>query len=184
MVGQIVFEGQTKEGKKYIIRYPDEGDANLMCDYINKISKEKTFISYQGEIVSLEEEAKFLQSQLEKIKNNKTVNLMILYENKVMGISGVDLKERAEGHIGVFGITLTKETRGEGMGKTLMKFILEEAEKNLPQLKLITLSVFANNIIAQNMYKNFGFREYGFLPEGFAHIGQFVDEILMYKKIR
>ena len=65
-----------------------------------------------------------------------------------------------------------------------MKLILEEAEKNLPKLRIITLEVFENNPVAQEMYKKFGFREFGKLPEGIAYKGQYIDRIYMYKKIR
>ncbi len=42
----------------------------------------------------------------------------------------------------------------------------EEAEKNIPQLKIVTLGVFASNLLAKQIYEKFGFKEYGRLPRG------------------
>ncbi len=64
-----------------------------------------------------------------------------------------------------------------------MKLALEDAEKNLPQLRIITLAVFGDNLAAQGLYKKFGFQEYGRLPEGVFYNGRYVDDICMCKKI-
>lgn len=64
MKERIVFEGQTKDGGKYIIRYPQAGDASAMTKYINALSKEKTFIRFQGEKVTLESEKKYLKRRI------------------------------------------------------------------------------------------------------------------------
>lgn len=66
MEPKIIFSGQTKTGKKYFIRYPQEGDMQAMMEYINKLSKEQTFIRYQGEVITSEEETKFLSDQIKK----------------------------------------------------------------------------------------------------------------------
>lgn len=184
MDGHVVLEGTTKEGKAYVIRSPKEGDAEAMCEYINELSQERTFIRFQGETITLEDEQKYLEELLEKIKNRQTVSLMLVSEDKVLGISAVEMKDRTESHEGVFGISLAKAIRGEGLGKLLMKLTLEEAEKQLPQLRLITLGVFGDNPLAHKMYLNFGFQEYGRLPEGILHNGHYVDHIFLYKKIR
>lgn len=180
---KVVFEGKTTYNKPYIIRYPRENDAQAMCNYINTISKEQTFIRFQGEQITLEEEARYLQSQLEKISNKKSVQLMIFCGDDIMGISAVDLKDKTESHEGVFGISIAKDIRGEGIGRTLMRLTLEEAEKNLKGLRVITLGVFGNNALAQEMYKKFGFQEYGRLPGGILHRGQYVDHIYLYKHV-
>lgn len=84
--------------------------------------------------------------------------------------------------IGRFGITIVNKYRGKGLGKLLMKLILNEACQNLPKLKIVTLEVFAENQKALKMYKNFGFTQYGRLPKGNQYRGKFVDDVLMYKE--
>lgn len=182
--GKIVFKGHSKGGKEIVIRYPNKNDVQLMWEYINKISKERTFISYQGEEVSLEEEEKFLNSQLEKIAKNLAILLLVICGEKVIGISGIDMKSRIEKHIGVFGISIAKDFRGEGIGSQLMQLVISEAEKNIPQLEIITLGIFSNNDLAKQMYKKFGFVEYGILPRGIKLEKGYADGVYMYKTVK
>lgn len=181
--GQIVYRGKTKKGNNIIIRYPNKDDAKAMRDYINILSQEKTFIRFQGEEVSLEDETKYLNSQLEKIEKKQTVQLLVFFGSQLIGISGIDMKDKTESHEGSFGISIAKDFRGEGIGKKLMELVIEEAKNNLPQLKIITLGVFANNPLAFEIYKKFGFKEFGRLPEGILYKGNYTDHVYMYKRV-
>lgn len=183
MEGKIVFEGKTSKGHEFIIRYPTKGDASAMLDYINELSKEQTFIRFQGEQLTLEHETRFLNDQLKRIEDKRTVQLHVFSNNKLIGISGIDLKDKVEHHEGVFGISLKKEFRGEGIGKILMQQILDEAIKNMPQLRIITMGVFEYNPVAMTMYKNFGFKEFGRLPKGIFYKGKYIDHIYLYKNV-
>ena len=184
MEGKVVFEGLSDKGNKILIRYPTKDDAQIFCDYINILSKEKTFVRFQGEEVSLEDETKYLNTQLDRISKKQTVELIVFCNNKLIGISSIDMKDKTESHEGVFGISITKEYRGEGIGKKFMQLVLEEAEKNMPQLRIVTLGVFSNNPLAKSMYEKFGFKEHGRLPKGSLHKGEYVDHIYMYKNVR
>jgi RimJ/RimL family protein N-acetyltransferase len=155
-----------------------------MMEYINLLSKEQTFINYQGEVITLEEEKKYLTKQLERMTNHETVQLLVFSGEKLIGISGVDMGNRVEKHVGVFGLSIAKEFRGEGIGTTLMKHVLKEAEENIPQLKIIILGVFSNNPLAKSLYEKIGFIEYGNLPGGILHRDVYVDHVYMYKVIR
>ncbi|MFA6361837.1 MAG: GNAT family N-acetyltransferase, partial [Candidatus Shapirobacteria bacterium] len=105
-------------------------------------------------------------------------------EKEVIGIGDISLGYGATNHVGDFGITVAKKFRGEGIGKKLMELVIQKSIENIKDLKIITLEVFGNNPIAQNLYKKMGFIEYGRLPGGLKRQGEFVDEILMYKKIK
>lgn len=184
MERKVVWEGLSKKGNKIIICYPTKDDARIFCDYINTLSKEKTFVRFQGEEVSLESETKYLNSQLERIDRNQSVELLVFCNNKLIGISSIDMKDKTESHEGVFGISIAKEYRGEGIGRKFMQLVLGEAEKNMLQLRIVTLGIFGNNTLAKRMYESFGFREYGRLPLGSLHNGKYVDHIYMYKNIK
>ncbi|MEK7075258.1 MAG: GNAT family N-acetyltransferase, partial [Patescibacteria group bacterium] len=153
------------DGLDILLRYPKSGDAKSMCDYINILSKEKTYITWQGEKLKLKDEEKYLNDQLERIKNKETVQLLIFVNNKLSGISSIDLGKRIQSHIGNFGISIAKEFRGKGLGKLLMKNVLDQATTNIRDLKIITLEVFAENKRAMSIYENFGFKKYGKLPD-------------------
>lgn len=183
-MNNIIYRGKTKKGVGYVIRYPDNNDAEKMCLYINTISKEKTFIRYQGEVVTLDEEKSFLENQLKKINSGQAVLLLIGTDKKILGISGIEMRDKAERITGEFGISILNEIRGEGIGKLLMKSVINEAVKRLNGLKIITLSVFGNNSKARTMYEKFGFKEFGNLPKGVLHKGKAEDHIFMYKTVR
>lgn len=181
---KVVYQGKTKKGKEIIIRYPEKGDERRLWEYVNKLSKEKTYISLQGEKISLKEELKYLGNQLKTIENKKCVHLFVFCNDELISASDVHMKEKTEKHIGIFGIAILKDFRGEGIGKLLMELVLKEAEKELPDLKVVTLEVYETNSIAQNLYREFGFVEYGRLPNGITRNNSFEDGLFMYKNLR
>lgn len=184
MSGKVVFQEKTEDGVDVVIRYPNEADAQAMCDYINDLSKEQTFVRFQGEKYSLEDESEYLKGQLKRISEKRTVQLLLFLDDKLIGITGIDLKDKTEKHEGVFGISVDDEHRGQGFGKKLMQITLDEAVANLPDLRIVTLGVFSENKLAYEMYEKFGFKEYGRLPEGVFRKGEYDDHIYMYKKVR
>ncbi|MBI3069917.1 MAG: GNAT family N-acetyltransferase, partial [Candidatus Levybacteria bacterium] len=165
-------------------RYPKKSDVKAMWAYINKLSKEQTFILFQREEIAFKDEEEYLGKMLEKIEKKKAVQLLVFSNNKLVGISEISMKDKAIAHEGVFGISVLEEYRGEGIGKKLMEQVLKEAKKSLPQLRIVTLGVFENNLSALKMYEKFSFREFGKLPEGILHKGKYIDHIYMYKKVK
>lgn len=182
MSGKVIYVGTTNKGG-YVIRYPQPRDAASMCDYINALSQEKTFILFQGEEIELEFEEKYLQGQLEKIESGALVQLLVVADDSVIGVSEIGLKGRVENHVGDFGISVARDWRGLGIGAKLMQVVLEEAKAHLATLEIVTLSVFDNNQTALRMYQRFGFQEFGRLPRGIIHRGEYVDHVHMYKAV-
>lgn len=187
MEGKVVFEGTTEGGLPVLIRYVKKGDEEVMRDYINVLSKEQTFISFQGEEISLQLEIEYIDKLLDKFRKKLAIHLLAFTSEKLIGSSDLNMKDPNRGalkHEGVFGISVLKEYRRKGLGKLLMRFVLDEAIKNLPNLKIITLGVFSTNDLAKQMYKRFGFTEYGRLPGGIFYKGEYIDHIYMYKKVK
>jgi RimJ/RimL family protein N-acetyltransferase len=182
--GKIVFTGKSKSGKDIIIRYPTFEDAEAMAEYINILSDEQTYITFQGEHMSVEDEQNYLKKELQNIKERKAVFLLVFSGEQLIGISGIDLGERTSKHVGMFSISLAKEFRGEGIGRILMETVHNEAERRLPDLKIAYLGLFEGNDLARNMYESFGYKEYGRLPEGIFYKEKYIDHIYMYKKLR
>ncbi len=179
--GQIVFEGKTKNGQPFIIRYVKNGDASDMRDYINTLSVEKTFISFQGEQVSLGEEKAYIKEQLKKVEEGKSVQLSVYQERHLIGVCNLDARARAERHIANLGLSVAKDFRNQGVGSVLLQTAISEGQKNISELEIITLGVFATNLVARELYKKFGFLEYGSLPDGVKLENSYVDHIGMYK---
>ena len=180
----IVFSGMTTKGVPVVIRYPKKDDLLEMWGMINELSKERTFIMYQGEEISLQDESEYLSSQLEKIEKRRSVQLLAFCDDLLVGIASVDFKDKIERHIGVFGVSVIKAFRGKGIGTQLMREVFCEAIRIQPGLEIMILWVFANNPLAITMYERFGFREYGRLPRGIKFEHGYVDRISMYKSLK
>ncbi len=178
-----VFEGKVGQFD-ILIRYLENGDLEEMHRYINVISKEKTYITFQGEVLSLDEERKYVSEQKEQITNKKSVILVVFCDNRLIGTTHLMLGVRTDRHVAQFGITIAKEFRGQGIGKLLMKHTIDEGIKNMPDLEIVALGVFSNNKLAYEMYKDFGFTEYGRLPDGVKLADGYVDHIFMYKLVK
>lgn len=178
-----VFEGKIKQ-LNIVIRYLKKTDVVEMHRYINELSKEKTYITFQGEAITLDEERKYVNEQVEKIAGKESVILVVLNDTKLVGTTHLILGEKTDRHVAQFGITIAKEFRGKGIGKLLMKLTVDEGIKNMPDLEIVTLGVFSNNKLAYEMYKAFGFKEYGLLPNGVKLTDGYVDHAYMCKKVK
>ena len=183
--GEVVYKGKSKKGKPFFIRYFKLGDESLLTEYINTLSKEETYISFQGEQLTVASEEKYVTSQVKKIQEQKTVDLLAFCGEDLIGVSDVHMQERkSNSHEGVFGISIAKGYRDEGIGSILLDLTISEAEKNLKGLKIITLGVFENNPQAIKMYEKRGFKVSGKIPKGLLHRGEYVDHLFMYKFVR
>lgn len=181
---KVIFKGHTKNGKEFIIRYPKITDAPKLQRYINTLSREQTFVLFQGEQLSLKEEKDYLRKILKDIQEKKAVVLIVEIDNEIVGNSGLTLKGRAENHVADFGISIAKNYRGQGLGKQLLTSVIAESKKRLPGLEIISLGVFASNDIARKMYTKFGFKQYGVLPAGLKRKGKPENHLYMFLKIR
>ncbi len=179
----IVFKGKINNND-ILIRYPESSDAKQMMVYINSLSDERTFITYQGEHETLESETKFLNQKLKSIYEKTAVMLLAFAKERLVGISGVELGIKTNRHIGTFQISVAKEYRGKGIGKKLLKITEDESIKNLPGLEILILGVFSCNIKAKEMYVKAGYIKEGMLPRGIKLENGYDDHIYMYKNVK
>jgi ribosomal protein S18 acetylase RimI-like enzyme len=182
--GKVVFEGKTAKGLDIVLRYPKSGDAPVLLDFINALSSEQTYILFQGEKQTLEDEERYLQGRLSATANATGVQLLAFSNGLLAGNTQIDVSWGTNRHVGGLGIAVAQRFRGQGVGELLMNAIINEAITHLHGLKIITLEVFGNNATAINLYAKMGFIECGRLPGGRLHRGQYVDNVYMYKRVR
>lgn len=148
-------------------------------DFINSLIGEDAQISLNKKL-SFREERKWLKEQFQRIKNKKTVFLVVELDNKVIGTTEINLDMGRKSHIGNFGITIRKGYRGIGLGTYLTREIIKLAKKELkPKPKIIRLSVFSTNKPALGLYKKFGFKKVAKIPKQIQYKGKLIDEIIM-----
>ena len=174
----------SKSGKKIECRTPTLADTELMRDYINTLSMERTFIRFQGEQVSYEDELGYVTHQLQQIQEHRGILLLAFHGEKLVGISGIDMSDKTERHIGLFGISIAKEYRGDGIGMYLMQHTLNEAVRTIPSLEIVTLYYFSHNSGGEAMYRKLGFVQCGVLPRGTKLERGYADHVMMYKTVR
>lgn len=184
MTTKIVYQDKTANGKDVTLRYPLVSDAPEMQKYINTLSSEQTFIRFQGEQLTLEQEEEWISGILDKFDKKTGVTLFAIVDNQIAGVCDINMLGLVESHIGLFGLTISKNFRNEKLGQLLTEKVLDLACSLMPQMRIVTLSVFANNPAAIHVYKKFGFTEYGNLPKGILHRGEYVDHLYLYKKVR
>lgn len=174
----------SNSGKKITVRFPTLADIQAIWEYINMLSKERTYITYQGEEIPFIEEEKFVKEAIEKIEKNKNVTLLGFDDTKLIGMVDINMQPRIDRHIGVFGITLHKDYRSDDIGKQLMNMCIDLAKERIEELEIITLGVFGSNGKACKLYEKMGFVTYGVLPKGVKLEHSYVDHIYMYKRVR
>ncbi len=183
-MSMVVYQGSINENEDITIRYPRSEDLPELLEYINKLSREKTFTPFQGEEITQEQEEKYLKNQLRNIEGKKSIMLLAFDKDKLIGNAGIHLKDGIENHVGTFGITLSIEYRNKGIGKKLAETVINEAIEKLPDLKIINLWVFEKNTVAISLYDKLGFREYGRLHEGILYNNEYIDRIEMAMYIK
>lgn len=87
-----------------------------------------------------------------KVISNHIITVIALYNNKTVGYGHLD----KELNTIWFGIAVADSFKGKGIGKKIMKYLIDYADKiEVSELKL---SVDLNNSVAINMYKKFNFK--------------------------
>ena len=181
----IICQRKTKDRQMLLVRLMYKTDLNDLLKYANELSREKTFVLFQGEKVTLKQERRFVGGHLRAAKEKTGISLLAFLDKKLVGFTEmVSKKNSVLCHVGELGISVHKDARGSGVGLLLMQFLIQETKKRLPHIKILVLSVFGKNTIAQKLYKKVGFHEFGRLPKGIRHRGKFDDSIYMYRRIR
>jgi RimJ/RimL family protein N-acetyltransferase len=185
--GKIIKKFVTKKGKEVIIRYPRWEDIDELTRYINKLSKEDTFVLFSGETVTKQERAEVVASWFTKMEIGDKVFLAVEKDRKIVAQANItrntENKKRSL-HVGVLGISVEKEYRSEGIGKELLKTIIDEAKNKIKNLRLVVLETFGENIGAQELYRKIGFKKCGEIPEMFYFRGRYISKVTMYLKVK
>lgn len=176
--GQVLKTFTTKKGNTAIIRLPQPSDLEELLRYVNELSAEDTFVALNGEVITREQEEKYLSGLLSDMQNGNAVHVLSFINNVLVGNAGLTRGIRRHSHVGSLGISVAPDYREEGIGQELMLLLIEKAKEM--NLKIVTLSCFANNLRALHVYKKLGFQEAGIIPQAYSYKDGYVDEVKMY----
>lgn len=164
-----------------LIRLAEAKDAEKML-YIQEkvISEEKYLITEIEEFFqTVEGQSKWIEA---KQLNKREVIFVAEIQDEVVGWIVFQSPSRIRvAHTGSFGMMVLKDYRQRGVGKALLKALLEWAKEN-PLIEKVCLGVFSTNENAIKLYKNMGFKEEGRkVREIKLNRNEYIDDILMYK---
>ena len=169
-----------KNRKKLTIRTALAKDASQVVKLMKGVIKEGPFTLYESD-----EYSSTAKSEAKRIKRFKNapgkIYLVGSIKDEITGFISFDNWDtRRTTHTGLFSIFLKKKFRGMGIGKLLIKSMLNWGKHN-PVNKKISLAVFSTNKNAIALYKKLGFRREGCCQRDMIINGKYVDSVLMYK---
>lgn len=173
----------TVDEHHVVIRYLHPRDVKALHRYINELSQERTYITFQGDIISLQEEEKHVKAVLAAMEQKREVKLVLVVDDVLCGSTEVILESRITAHRGNLGLSIAKHVRGQGLGELFLRSVIDEAKRVLPGLRIIQLTCFATNQPALSLYKKVGFVERGRIPGAIFYNGNYLDELILTRSV-
>ncbi|TYS89899.1 GNAT family N-acetyltransferase [Rossellomorea aquimaris] len=172
----------SKGHVEYIIRNVKVEDAEVLLDIESSVISEGDYfiaVSEEVEIKPLQEKKERIQSILDNIKET-----LIIAEVNGVVVGSIEFRSQIRkrlSHTGSVSMSISKNYRDMGIGKALLKALLDWAEEN-PLIEKVSLGVFSTNQRAISLYKQMGFLEEGRLIKEYKlNHGEYIDDILMYR---
>jgi RimJ/RimL family protein N-acetyltransferase len=167
-----------KNGDTVTIRKACKSDGRPMLEFMNAVSRETEFLTFgEGEFdMTVEQEESFIDNIS---KQSNALLIIAELQGRIVGnlfYSGGARKRIA--HTGEFGVSVLKEFWGQGIGKELIKYLIEFCKQSRI-IRKINLKVRSDNYSAIHVYKKLGFIEEGVITRDLLIRGDFYDSILM-----
>lgn len=172
----------TKSGREIEIWPPQIEKTALLLEFVNRLTREDTFLSFTGKPKTFAEEENWIKNAILNMKAGRSFIIWAIIDgNKIVGQADVNRGGTRDFHVGKIGLMVDKDFRQDGIGRFLLEYILEQAKKM--GIKIAVLDSFGDNKIAINLYKKFGFKEYARLPRGYFCKRRYSDAVKMYKEL-
>ncbi|MFD2670185.1 GNAT family N-acetyltransferase [Marinicrinis sediminis] len=165
---------EAKDGSTVVLRPAQEQDATGIIEAAKVIVAAGRYIEKE-DLRSLDEEIELIRYNQEKD------NLYIVAEvdGEIAGIARVMRGELSlTSHVGFLRIWLGEKAQGKGIGKRMMAYVLEWGRR-APNLRKITLHVYAGNEVAHKLYQRMGFVDEGVQKDHAIIDGAYQDEYIM-----
>lgn len=167
------------EGKNIILRALSENDAQHTLDLREDFDAIKQFMgnSYP---VSLLDEKNWINDLHKKGFRERIVFAIMQKKNNekifagYLGVKNINYIHKTAD----FGIILSKDFRGQGMGKEAMELFFDYLFRQI-NIRKVRLEVLEDNDIAINLYKKIGFKEEGRRVEEYWQDGKYKNVVLM-----
>ncbi|HWT75438.1 MAG TPA: GNAT family N-acetyltransferase [Mobilitalea sp.] len=176
----MTIETKTIKGNNltWILRCPTEHDAAELSALRVTIDGETEFLDREEGEDFIGPEG-FIRIIAEDLLSDASLFLIAETEGKIIGYSRcVGNKLNRFKHKAEFGICISKEYWGHGIGKVLLETIINWADNK--EIEKLTLTVVQTNTKAISLYKKYGFTQEGLLVKDRIHKdGNYYNTMIM-----
>jgi Acetyltransferases, including N-acetylases of ribosomal proteins len=175
--------------KKLMLRSATEADAEMLQSYIKTVTGETRFLMCESDEMNItaEDELEFIKAHLESPGEMLIVGFIVEDEDnerREVYVGNCSFERvggsRRYAHRAGIGIALYQKYTGLGIGKQMLRALLEEIKSQ--GYEQAELTVVGGNERAIHLYESFGFTEYGRLRNANKYDdGTYADDILMVK---
>jgi len=178
--GTFIRSFKAKDGREVTLRAPRWSDLDDMLEFINSLVEEGADIIVDTK-KTREEEVNWLARLLSSVEKDRKIAVVAEVDGRFVGQVEVSPRGGRSMHVGDLGISIRDGYRDIGIGTELMR----EAEVQARRLgiEVITLEVFAANDRALHVYEKLGYGEIGRIPKGVVRDDEYIDSVIMAKKI-
>lgn len=167
-----------KNRQEVILREAKKENAQAMIDFYNLVGGETDFLSFgKNEFkMALKDYEKLIEST--EAENNSII-LVATIDDKIVSIASITSNQKARyKHVGTFGIVISEQFCGLGLGRKIMDYLIEWANSN-GITKKISLVTREDNDRAIALYKKVGFEEEGILKKENYINGVYYNTVMM-----
>ena len=173
---------KLRNGVILTIRKAKKEDATQIIEYLENTAGETAYLTFgPGEInPSVANEEKSIE---EYLNSANQIFLLAEVDNNVVGCLTFKAIDRPRiRHTGIFGMSVSKEYWGLGIGISLVESLIEWAELS-GIIRKINLKVRTDNTRALELYKRLGFVQEGLITREHLINGRFYDCVAMGMQI-
>ncbi len=109
------------------------------------------------------------------IKNGHLTFLVAVDGDSVLGFCFAkkkDVPDSELSHVGILGMRVTRDMRGKGIGKAMMREIIKRSRG---RFEMLELSVMSTNTVGKRLYGKAGFRRWGIAPRAVKRGRRYID---------
>jgi RimJ/RimL family protein N-acetyltransferase len=170
----------TKDGRKFLIRQPVEDDAEAIINYSKILfeSTDQVLTTPEEYTITVDNEKVWINN----FKRNPDALVLIAdIQGEVAGLLFfVPNPKKKNSHTGEFGVSVHPDFQNIGIGRLLVKTLLNWANEN-SRVEKVYLNVFETNKNAIKLYRDLGFIEEGRHVKAVKQLtGEYVDVLQMF----
>ena len=172
-------ENYILDGKKIVLRSARLDEAQMLIDYLKTVTNETRFLMCESDEIAYttKDEEQFIKKHNE---SKDSLVLLAFVDGEYAGNCSFESKagSRRARHRAGIGIALFQKFTGFGLGKLMLKKLLEEIKRL--EFEQAELTVVGGNKRAYHLYESLGFKECGRIPNANKYdAGTYAEDIIM-----